>query len=112
MLPIDGFQVGQRPLVSRLLRGVFNSRPPERKYSETWEVSRVLSYVRSLGSNEALSLKLLTTKLVVVLALVLASRCSDLIRLTLKGRKYSAGGAELQCNGLSKTASQARSKEI
>ena len=73
-------------------------------------MSRVLSYVRSLGSNEALSLKLLTRKLVVLLALVLASRCSDLVRLTLKGRKYSAGGAELQCNGLSKTAKPGQKK--
>ena len=110
MLPIDGFQVGQHPHVSRLLRAVFNSRPPQPKYSETWEVSKVLSYVRSLGSNEALSLKFLTRKLVVLLALVLASHCSDLIRLTLKGRKYSAGGAELKCNCLSKTAKPGQEK--
>ena len=28
LLPIDGFQVGQHPLVIRLMKGVFNSRPP------------------------------------------------------------------------------------
>ena len=112
MLPIDGFQVGQHPLVSRLLKGVFNSRPPQPKYTEMWEVSRVLSYIKSLGSNEALSLKLLTRKLVVLLALVLASRSSDLIRLTLKGRKYSAGGAELRCIGLSKTAKPGQEKSM
>ena len=66
-------------------------------------MSTVLSYLRSLGPNESLTLKLLTRKLVVLLALVLANVCSDFVRLTLKGRKYSAAGAELRCSGLSKT---------
>ena len=103
--------MGQHPLVSRLLREVFNSIPPQPKYSETWEVSRVLSYEGSLGS-EALPLKLLTRKLVVLLAQVLASRCSELVWLTLKGRKYSAGGAELRCNGLSKTDKPGQEKSM
>ena len=28
LLPIDGFQVGSHALVARLLKGVFNLRPP------------------------------------------------------------------------------------
>ena len=70
LLPVDGFQVGQHPLVARLLRGVFNRRPPEPRNTETWEVSRVLSYLRSLGPKEELSLKLHSQKLVVLLAFV------------------------------------------
>ena len=31
LIPIDGFQVGQHPLVVRLMKGVFNSRPPRTK---------------------------------------------------------------------------------
>ena len=113
-LSIDRFQVGQHLLVSLLLREVFNdySRPPEPKYSETWEVSRDLSYLRSLDANESSPFKLLTRKLVVLLALVLAKSCSDLVRLTLKGRKYSAGGAELRSSGLSKTDRPGREKSL
>ena len=104
LLPVDGFHVGQHPLVARLLKGVFNRRPHEPRYAETWEVSQVLSYLRSLGPNEDLSLKLHSQKLVVLLALVLAHRCSDLSRLTLQGRKCSAEGAVLRFTGLAKQA--------
>ena len=102
LLPVDGFQVGQHPLVARLPKGVFNRRPPEPRYAETWEVSRVLSYLKSLGPNEDLSPKLHSQKLVVLLALVLAHRCLDLSRLTLQGKKYSAEGAVLRFAGLAK----------
>ena len=36
LLPVDGFQIGQHPLVARLLKEVFNRRPPEPRYTETW----------------------------------------------------------------------------
>ena len=67
-------------------------------------MSRVLSYLRSFGPNEDLSLKLHFQILVVLLALVLAHRCSDLSHLTLQGRKYSAEGAVLRFAGLAKQA--------
>ena len=59
-------------------------------------MSQVLYYLRSLGPNGDLSLKLQSQKLVVLLALALAHCCSDLSRLTLQGRKYSAEGAVLR----------------
>ena len=112
LLPVEGFQVGQHPLVARLLRGVFNCRPPQPRYSQTWEVSQVLSYIKSLGPNEELSLKLISRKLVVLLALVLAHRCSDLGRLTLQGRKYSTEGAVLRCTGLAKQARPGKEESL
>ena len=41
VLPIDGLQVGSHPLVSRLLKGIFNLRPPEPKYLDMWDVTLV-----------------------------------------------------------------------
>ena len=35
---VDGTRVGQHPLVTRFLKGVFNSRPPAPKYVATWDV--------------------------------------------------------------------------
>ena len=52
LLPIDGFSVGQHPLVSRLLKSAFNLRPPQPKYSHTWEVHKMLDFLKSLGSND------------------------------------------------------------
>ena len=45
-LEVDGSRVGQHPLVSRFLKGVFNSRPPAPKYSSTWDVDIVLDYIK------------------------------------------------------------------
>ena len=112
LLPIDGFQVGQHPLVIRLMKGVFNSRPPEPRYSQMWEVSLVLDYIRALGPNENLSLKLLSRKLATLLALVLAHRSSDLSRLSLHGRKYSAEGVVLRLSGLAKQARPGKEKSL
>ena len=58
----------------------------------------MLAHLRSLGSNETLSLTLLTQKL----ALVLDHRSSDLVRLMLCGRSYIPEGIMLPCKGLAK----------
>ena len=38
LIPIDGFHMGQHPLVVRLMKGVFNSRPPEPRYTVDREI--------------------------------------------------------------------------
>lgn len=97
LLPIEGFPVGQHPLVLRHLR------PPQPRYSDTWDVSRVLSHISSKwDDNKKLSLKQITKKVTILLALVLASISSDLVRLSLKGRRYTQEGVPLQCTGLAK----------
>ena len=50
---VDGYQIGQHPMVSRMLRGVFNSRPPQPCYKSTWKVSTVLDWI----SSETMSIK-------------------------------------------------------
>ena len=60
------------------------------RYTHTWKVKEVLSFLKSLGLNP---LKTLSEKLAMLLALVLAHRSSDLIRL-------SAGGIKEIPNGL------------
>ena len=103
-LPVDGFPVGRHPLVCRLLKGAFNSRPPQPRYEGTWDVTRVTSYFREKGGNSKLSLKELTMKLAMLLALALASRSSGLARLTVAGVRYIPEGVELIPKGLAKQA--------
>ena len=44
MLPdFDGHSVGNHPTVARLLKGVFNRRPPSRRLFQSWDVSKVFS---------------------------------------------------------------------
>lgn len=108
-LPMEGFPVGQHPLVCRLLKGVFNLRPPQPRYVSTWDVAKLLSHIRDWGDSDALSLKSLSRKLTVLLALVLADRSSDLVRLSLQGqRPGTPEGVALQCTGLAKQSRPGR----
>ena len=89
--PIDGAVIGKHPLVSRFMRGVFNSRPPQPRYVFTWDVATVLNHIRSLGTNASLSKKDLTRKPATILALANA-RCSKIHALDVNYMKVSQSG--------------------
>ena len=91
-LEVDDHPVGQLPLVSRMLKGVFNERPPLPRYSSFWDVGLVLRYLKHLGSNDSLSLHLLTIKSVMLLALARPSRSMNLSKLDIQHHTYTAEG--------------------
>ena len=70
--------MGQHPLITRLIKGVFHSRPLLPHYTHTWDVQTVLDFLRSLGDNKELSLKHLSWKVTMLLALSCPSRSVDL----------------------------------
>ena len=74
---IDGYNIGQHPLVTRLIKGFFHVRPPLPRYTQTWSVQLVLDYLLSLGENKTLSLKHLSWKVAMLLALTRPSRSAD-----------------------------------
>ena len=96
---VDGTRVGQHPLVTRFLKGVFNCRPPALKYSFTWKVDTVLA----LPDNDSLSLQQLSHKLVMLMALANADRCSDLAALDLRYRCAQGNGEKFIIPGLTKS---------
>lgn len=65
---VDGYTVVQHPLVTRLMKGAFNDRPPLPRYTRTWNVQSVLSHI-SVWVNDSLSLKQLSWKTAMLLAL-------------------------------------------
>ena len=93
---INGYDVGQHPLVIRLLKGVFHQRPSQPRYSTTWDVSNVLSFVITLGDNSTLTLSDLTHKTVMLLALTRPSRSVDLANLDTRLQQFSPEGATFQ----------------
>lgn len=82
---VEGFRAGNHPLVSRFLRGVFNLRPTKPRYAETWDVKPVLQEIRHMDPLHSLSLKELTLKLVMLMALTQAARVQTLHLLMIKG---------------------------
>ena len=105
---VDGCPVGQHPLVIRLMKGVFNDRPPLPRYTSTWNVQMVLSYIGSLGSNGSLSLKQLSLETAMLLALTRPSRSADLSQLDIKGRQYKPDGVVFLPTGLAKQSQQGK----
>ena len=83
--PADGMPVGQHPDILRLLKGVFNSRPPDKRLMPEWDLKKVLDFL--LGSLfepiSKVSLKYLTLKSVFLAAISTFRRCSDLQALRI-----------------------------
>ena len=86
---VDVYSVGQHLLVSRLLKGAFNERPPLSRYSSFWNVDVVLAQVWGLGSNGSLSLKTLTLKTVMLMTLARPARSADLASLDIRDQSIT-----------------------
>ena len=93
MLENSNCSVGNHPLICRFLKGVFNLRPPRPRYNDTWDVSVVLNYLRKISPARDLSLKQLTLKLCLLLALVTAQRAQTLHLLSLDNLRLNENSA-------------------
>ena len=82
--PMEGFKVGKHPLVSTLMKGVSNERPPQPKYRYIWDVQRVLNACLDLPGNKQLTLKQLSYKVVTLLGLCNINRGAELHSLNCK----------------------------
>ena len=98
----EGLPLGQHPVVTRIMKGIYNSRPPKPKYTSTWDVTKVTTYLKDLGENRDLTLKQLTTKLVMLMALVQASRSSELAALDIRFRVFRPEGVSFTLPTLTK----------
>ena len=100
---VDGVRVGQHALVTRFLKGIYNCRPPCPKYSCTRDVDIVLRYIENLPDNKDLSFQQLSHKLVMLMALANADRCSDLAALDLSYHSSVGNGERFRIPGLTKS---------
>ncbi|XP_061170177.1 uncharacterized protein LOC133179433 [Saccostrea echinata] len=78
----DSVQLGNHALVKRFMKGIFNSRPSLPKYTQVWDVSLVLQYLKSI-SIEDITLKQLTLKTVMLLAVLSGQRVQTLAMLSI-----------------------------
>ena len=89
---IEGIPLGQHPWVSRFFRGMYNSSPPQPRYVSTWDVDIIIRHIVALGENSNLSLKQLSHKLAILMALVGANGVSELCVLDLRFCQYRSDG--------------------
>ena len=99
---VEGLPIGQHPMVSRLLKGVYNLRPPKPRYVSTWDVDSVLRHITAMGENDSLKLRDLSRKLALLMAMVEASRSSELQALDLRYRVFSPDAVSFRLRSLTK----------
>ena len=83
--PAEGIAVGQHPDITRLLKGVFNTRPPEKRLVPEWDLGKVLVLLASSQFEpiSKISLKHLTLKSVFLTAISTFRQCSELQALRI-----------------------------
>ena len=79
--PVNNQPLEEHPVVRRIMKGSYISRPPQPCYSGSWDVGIVVDLLRSWPENDRLSRKQLSQKLTILLALTTASRASELAAL-------------------------------
>ena len=83
-ITIDQVPLGQHPIISRLIKGIFTSRPALPKTNVTWDPDIVLSYLKRLSPCYKLNLSVLTWKLAVLTALLTGQRVQSLHLLDIR----------------------------
>ena len=78
-----GEAFGSCAIVKRLMKGVFECKPTFPKVCSTWDVNIVLKELESWYPTEKLTLKELTLKLVMLIALCTGQRCQTLKALKI-----------------------------
>ena len=77
--PFDGHEIGRHPLVSRLIRGVFQRRPPQRRFFPSWNVASVFAVFAS--APLPLDFFTMQRKVAFLLAIASSRRPSELASL-------------------------------
>ena len=103
---------GSHPLVVRLLRGVYNSRPSLPRYTEIWDVRIVLDKLREMSPASTLALKGLTYKLVMLIALVSAQRGQTIHLLNIKNMTKTESSYSFTITELTKTKKPGHKADI
>lgn len=100
----DGSNIGKNELVCRLMKGIFNKNPPKPRYDRIWDVRVVLNLLRQWSPVEKLTLKMLTLKLCMLIALLIAPRCQTLAALRLSNLTFAGNSAIFGIEELLKTS--------
>lgn len=82
---VDGHRVGEHPKVIRLLKGVFNRRPPKKSLVPEWDLNLVLKALRQAPFEPLADAhpKCVAFKLAFLLAVTTARRVSDISHLKI-----------------------------
>ena len=81
-------------MVSRVLKGAFNCRPPKPRYTATWSVNQVVTWLDKQDTH-SIPLLALAMKTVILCALSRPCRSAELANLSFKSLSFSPEGVSV-----------------
>ncbi|MPC72524.1 hypothetical protein E2C01_066834 [Portunus trituberculatus] len=96
---VEGCRGGNHPLINRFLSGVFNLHPSTSCYAATWDVKPVLQRIMTMDPLHSLSLKDLSFKLVMLMALMQAASVQTLHLLMLRNIAFGEDSISVLLRG-------------
>lgn len=85
-------EVGKHPLVTTLLKGMYNARPPLPKYTNTWDPTIVLNHLDATAARELSTLSL-ARKLATLIAITTLLRCGEIASIKADSIAFSQSEA-------------------
>ena len=107
----DGYAFGGHPDVCRTVKGIQQCHPTAPRYSEIWDAKVVLDYCESLQDASLLSLKMLTFRLTMLLALSSGQRVQTLKALDINNMLMQNNVCSFRITQLLKHTGKGRSQE-
>ena len=98
----NGLTIGKFNSVKRFMKGVFERRPPTPRYDSIWDANLVLDFLKTFPDFSELSLRMLTYKLIMLLALASAQRAQTLHAIDISCIKFYDGLVEIPIYSLLK----------
>ena len=107
-ISLPGFpHLADHPLIERLVKGVFNLRPPAPRYTYIWDSRLLITYLQTLKTSE-LNLKMLTYKTASLLTVLSGQRVSTVYAFDVNHIQQSADVVVCNITTLLKTSKPGR----
>lgn len=90
ILTDTNYSISSHPFIARFMKGVYNLKPPKPRYKQIWDVRIVLQFLRKLSPAKTLSLKALTLKVCMLIAIVSGRRVQTLHKLRINAMSIKA----------------------
>lgn len=95
--------IGELPIICKFLRGVFNTRPQMPRYTMTWDVNIVLSFLKLLSPAKCLSLEQLSYKTAALLLLLSSQRGQTILSFQSDNIVFTKNSIIFKIDSLLKT---------
>lgn len=94
-----------RPQLKKFMKGTFNLRPSLPKYSSTWDVNLVFTFLKKWHPPSKLDLKQLMQKTAVLLLLLSGRRGNSIVKIGIKDIIFEDDSVKIKISELTKTSS-------